>query len=538
MKNQFIKKCVATAALGFIGMGQMACQDDIATPNDSTSVTKPSAERVGDYTLRSVADFTVGVHEDSYIYDADAVASNLMKTEFDRITTQQMKMSLLQNTKGTYTWANLDKEARFASDNGKTCHAHTLIYWLSSPGWFKNPTSKATFEADAQSFIKTTMRRYEGKITSVDVANELFQAASNTWSADSFNNVQTWRNLYSSDDEFIRFIGRCFQWAREADNEVNGTNVKLFYNDYYHESYPTKRNAILNMCKKIRDFGYPIDGIGMQFHINVASTTYAGITDAINTAKDLTANDGSKFLVHVAELDIRMNESKQTSSAPPAYGTFEQWKQYDMARHVASTYRLNVPNAQKWGITVWNTTDDNSWFRLYNGDYDYPTFFNDAGSRKTVYYGLLSGLSSAGQYFVPERNFHFKNVNSGKYAEVAGASTANAAAIQQNAYNSGNYQKFQFFYNNNGFYEIRNVNSGKSFDHYTASPFSLQQYTYGSTNNQQFSIIGLGNGQFRIRSKANSNALQVAGSSTANAARLQLGTESTTNNNQKWELVD
>jgi endo-1,4-beta-xylanase len=538
MKKQFIKKCAATVALGFIGMGQMACQDDIATPHDSTSATKPSAERVADYTLRSVADFTMGVHEDSYIYDADAVASNLMKTEFDRITTQQMKMSLLQNTKGTYTWANLDKEVKFASDNGKTCHGHTLIYWVSSPNWFKNPTSKATFEADAQSFIKTTVRRYEGKVVSIDVANELFQAAASSWSTDGFNNVQTWRNLYSSDDEFIRFIGRCFQWAREADNEVNGTNMKLFYNDYYHEAYTSKRDAILNMCKKIRDFGYPIDGIGMQFHVNVATTTYAGITDAINTAKNLTAANGSKFLVHIAELDIRMNEPNQTSSTPPAYGTFEQWKQYDMARHVAATYRLNVPAAQKWGITMWNTTDDNSWFRLYNGDYDYPTLFNDAGARKTVYYGLLSGLSSAGQYFVPERNFHFKNINSGKYAEVAGNSTANAAAIQQNAYNSGNYQKFQFFYNNNGFYEIRNVNSAKSFDHFTTTPFSLQQYAYGSGNNQQFSLVGIGNGQFRIRSKANSNALQVTGGSTANAARLQLGTESTTSNNQKWELVD
>jgi endo-1,4-beta-xylanase len=538
MKNN-LKKTKLAVAMTALLLGSYACTSEITPAEESTGNNTSSSARVADYTLRSVADFTIGVHEDSYQYENDQACQNSIIGEYDRITSQAMKMGTIQGTKGTYNYTTLDKEIKFASDNGKSVHGHTLIYWVAAPGWFKNPTSKASFEADAQAHIKNVVRHVEGKVASIDVANELFQAASADWSADSYNNVKgTWRSLYPSDDEFIKFIGRCFQWAREADNEVNGTNIKLFYLDYYHEAYPAKRDAIYAFCKKIRDFGYPIDGIGLQMHINVKTTTYAGITDAIVKAKDLTDNAGNKFLVNIAELDMRMDETKQTSSAPPAYGTADQWRQYDMVRHVVSEFRTKVPAAQKWSITLWNTSDANSWHTLYNGDYDYPTLFNDTYGRKLVYYGFLSGASSTGQYFVPERTFHLYNVNSGKYAEVTGASTANSALLQQNTYNSGNYQKFSLYYNNNGFYEVRNTNSGKSFDHYSTSPFTIQQYTYAGGNNQQYALTGLGSGQFRITSKANGNALQVVGASTAAGAKFELGAVNTASGNQKWTLVD
>lgn len=515
------------------------------------------------YTLNSVANFDVGIHEDynEYMRSSNGAIKNLITKEFDRITTQTLKMdwagsSIDKANQGKIDTADIKKELDFASLNNLKVHGHALLYWPSSPNWFKNLNDTTPLIKYAKNYIECAVRACEGsKVVSIDVANELFGIRDGNISNDTNNNIkETWLKAFGYNrTKFYHFIGRCFKWARDEDAKRNGINFKLFYNDFNQENYPSKRDSIYSFCKFLKDNNYPIDGIGLQFHftlypytfpgtsITALATSYNGITDAIYKATTLSNN---AFLIHISEVDIAVDE-KPDSLVSPTYGFTEQWKQYDLLRHTVGQYKNIVPNNQKLCFTLWNVTDSTSWYRKFRKDKDYPTLFDVNVNRKFAYYGFLTGASNTNQYYLPDAPFYLYNMQTGKYAEVENSSLNNAALIQQNIKNTGtgnNPQLFKIVDNSNGFYHIVNVNSGKSLDHYSTIPYSLQQYDYGAGDNQQFKIEGLStgivDGKFNIISKANGNYLEVvgAGQNINVGTKLQMGIANFTNVNQSWRL--
>lgn len=74
-----------------------------------------------------------------------------------------------------------------------------------------------------------------------------------------------------SDNPFQKvpdFVCKCFKWARAAD-----PNAKLFINDYSVLSstgWSRKKSAKLyNLVKDLKNRGCPIDGVGLQAHIDI-----------------------------------------------------------------------------------------------------------------------------------------------------------------------------------------------------------------------------------------------------------------------------
>jgi endo-1,4-beta-xylanase len=50
-----------------------------------------------------------------------------------------------------------------------------------------------------------------------------------------------------------------------------------------------------------------------------------------------------------------------------------------------------VPAAQRYGITVWNLTDADSWIVL-SGKQDFPALFNSSYQKKPAFSGFVQGL--------------------------------------------------------------------------------------------------------------------------------------------------
>jgi endo-1,4-beta-xylanase len=549
--NNFYKRNGRNISIAFytilLCMGMYSCTK-VTNPKDTieTQSEDRSLSRVRDYTLKSVSDFTVGVQDDFDNYDPFPAVQNLIKKEYGRLTTQTLKMGDLYYDSASINYFSLDREINFAKNNNLKVYGHALVYYLASPDWVKNISNKNTLIYYTKNYIQNVIRHIDGNVEGVDVLNELFESATANWDGSSENNILKWRNFFGSNDEFKHFIGNCFKWARDADNEKNGINIKLFYNDYGHELHPLKRKGIFDLCIWLRDHNYPIDGIGMQFHLTVNSytqpdgytfpaTTLSGITNAIADANKLRDKFGKSFLIHISEVDVTMDDFRQPASSPAPQKYADQWKQYDLVRHVVAEYRKIVTTNQKWGITMWNSSDKSSWINTYLNDNDFPTLFDANQNRKIMYYGFLSGANANNQYYIPENNFHLKNAGSGKFAEVVNGATTNSALIKQNLFQNSDYQKFSLIYNNNGFYQIKNIKSGKSFDHYSTTPFYLQQYTYGGGDNQQFSLEGAGGGKFRITSKLdNTKSLEVP--SIGIAAQVQLKSTVSSNGFQYWIL--
>ena len=63
--------------------------------------------------------------------------------------------------------------------------------------------------------------------------------------------------------EIPNYIDVAFQAARDADN-----NALLFYNDYGAEGLGGKADQVYTLVKSMVSRGVPIDGVGLQMHVN------------------------------------------------------------------------------------------------------------------------------------------------------------------------------------------------------------------------------------------------------------------------------
>lgn len=280
----------------------------------------------------------------------------------------EMKMKEIWRSLNTFSFVNSDYLADYAINNNMTIHGHALLWYRSFPDWFINSSfDSASFELNIKAYIQTVVARYRGKIASWDVANEIF--------ADN-GSLRTDTIVSAVFKDPLAFYGRCFRYVRETDPDV-----KLFYNDYDLSLNSTKRTAVKKMVERFRHEGYPIDGLGDQFHTNVWTDKvilHYGLNDLATTG----------LLIHISELDIRVNKNKSDTYI---YSEIEQQKQADMFEAVAAMFE-DLPDAQKYAITTWGVTDKYTWLTSWWHPKEYPLLFDKDYSKKKAYYGFLSGI--------------------------------------------------------------------------------------------------------------------------------------------------
>src|SRR5437016_5137136 len=91
------------------------------------------------------------------------------------------------------------------------------------------------------------------------------------------------------------YIDYAFKWAREADPDG-----KLFYNDTGGEGLGAKSDKVYALVKGLKDRGVPIDGVGLQMHLNL-NNPISGKAVLTN----LQRLAGLGLDVHITEMDIQ-----------------------------------------------------------------------------------------------------------------------------------------------------------------------------------------------------------------------------------------
>ncbi|MGW4212425.1 non-reducing end alpha-L-arabinofuranosidase family hydrolase [Lentzea sp. NPDC004789] len=131
------------------------------------------------------------------------------------------------------------------------------------------------------------------------------------------------------------------------------------------------------------------------------------------------------------------------------------------------------------------------------------------------------------------------NRNSGKAMDVANASTADGATVQQWSRHDSNNQQWQFVDAGGGYYRLKSRNSGKVLDvsgWSTADGGKVQQWTDLNGTNQQFRLADSDGGYVRLINRNSGKAVEVTGLSTADgAAVVQYGDWNGAN--QQWQLA-
>jgi chitinase len=135
----------------------------------------------------------------------------------------------------------------------------------------------------------------------------------------------------------------------------------------------------------------------------------------------------------------------------------------------------------------------------------------------------LSQLESAAIVSsINEGDYVIRSAMTNKCIDVADASTADGAAVQQYDCNGTNAQKFHISPTSDGYFKIINVNSNKGLDIKDVSSAQnapVHQWSYVGGGNQQFKFVGRGNNQFSIHVRHTDMALDLYWGSAANGTQ-------------------
>jgi endo-1,4-beta-xylanase len=225
-------------------------------------------------------------------------------------------------------------------------------------------------------WITTIVDRYKGKVTGWDVANEVVVDGTGELRTSANSSGSANDNFYWADHLGRNYIANAFRWANAAD-----PSAKLFINDYNLESDARKLDSVIKLINELKTAGVPIHGVGLQMHISI-NTNNSGIDNAF---QKLAATG---LLIHVSEMDVRINPSNTPGFSATAALFDQQAQKY---KYVAQSYFQYVPAAQRYGITVWNLTDADSWIVL-SGKQDFPALFNSSYQKKPAFSGFVQGL--------------------------------------------------------------------------------------------------------------------------------------------------
>lgn len=343
---------------------------EIVTPAPTTPTTPPdNSGNPTAQTLREKASWKVGAAVTTNAIKNEAKYDEALSTHFSQLTAEyEMKMNRIWTSSSSYNWSDTDYLVDYAEANDMEVHGHTLVWYQSFPEWFKNANYDSTaFENNIKRYITDVVTRYKGRIKSWDVVNEVF--------ADGGGHRQEGTILPIFNDP-IAFYGRCFQYARDADPDAI-----LFYNDYSVVLDSGKRAAMKRMATRFKNEGYPIDGLGDQFHyreVTSKETIKSGFADMVSTG----------LLMHISELDIRMNTDKSDSYT---FTDAEAAKQAATYKFIVEMFEA-IPDAQKFAITTWGVTDKYTWLTGWWHPKEYPLLFDREYNKKKAYTGFLEGI--------------------------------------------------------------------------------------------------------------------------------------------------
>jgi hypothetical protein len=149
-------------------------------------------------------------------------------------------------------------------------------------------------------------------------------------------------------------------------------------------------------------------------------------------------------------------------------------------------------------------------------------------------------IESAGDALaIGDGTYTLKAVHSGKCADVFGASTADAAKVQQYTCHGRANQQWMFRHLGSDVFEIKSVSSNKCLDITGASQqngAAAQQWSCNGSAAQRFKVVSVGNGAYQLQPQtAASKCLDVSGVSRDDGAPLQQW-GCWVGDNQKWLL--
>lgn len=252
-----------------------------------------------------------------------------------------LKWRETQPSQNQYNFQKSDYIINYAIVNNMQARGHTLVWHAGIPQYVLNEKNPKKVEQLLRNHIATVVGRYKGKIHSWDVVNEVINIPDGQ--PDGLRNSY-WYQILGE-----KYIDIAFDEAHKAD-----PNAVLVYNEWgteYSAGYSVaKRNAVINLVKRLQSRNVPISGFGIQGHISTKGANYIddSFPQFIQELKNLGLN------VYVTELDV--TESKKIPSNLKQYTVPEAYKKFiDYALKSKA-----IEDVLVWGVFNRNNADNNN----------------------------------------------------------------------------------------------------------------------------------------------------------------------------------
>ncbi|RPB02500.1 glycoside hydrolase [Choiromyces venosus 120613-1] len=257
----------------------------------------------------AAATTTAGGSASTTTAGADTTNANIIKAEFGQLTPENsMKWDAIEPSNGGFSYTGAGTLVNSAQADGKLIRGHTLGIFFTLP----HKEKKIFF---SNLFLKTKPNTsFSLAFAATDVVNEIFNENGSLRSSSLLNES---------------FVTIAFAAAKTAN-----PTAKLYINNYNLDSVNSKVAGLVNLVKKLKAAGSPIEGIGTQTHLQA--------NGAGGVAAALSALAAAGTGVAITELDI--------ASATPTQ---------------VITACLNLSACQ--GVTVWGY-----YTRLSHGDWEGP----------------------------------------------------------------------------------------------------------------------------------------------------------------------
>ena len=298
-------------------------------PSGRAQTLRQEAERIG---------FLVGAAVQPGYLDQAAYATTLAR-EYNMMEAEDaLKWMALRPNETSFDFSGGDKLAGFAYEHGMKLRGHNLVWGIHNPKWLEQGQfTPQQLNALLHQHIAKVMQHYRGKVFAWDVVNEALDE--NGKLRDSIWYNQPGIGLAGKGTAYIE---QAFRWAREAD-----PRALLFYNDGGAEVVNRKSDAIAAMIKDFRRRRVPIDGVGLQMHLDLAADTHA-------IAANLERLGKLGVQIHITEMDVAVPLGPDGNVLHPD----DLWHQAQIYRQVAKAC-LRVPRCT--ALQTWGFTDKYSW---------------------------------------------------------------------------------------------------------------------------------------------------------------------------------
>lgn len=225
--------------------------------------------------------------------------------------------------------------------------------------------------AAMEDWITQMVTRYTDDVTAWDVVNEPMREG---------GTLRDGNVTEQASDDFYwqKYLGKdyavtAFNLARE---HADPSDV-LFINDYNLEASMAKLDGLIEYVEYIESQGATVDGIGTQMHVT------------LNTSRDNIVEMFQKLaatgkMIKVSELDVRLGTASPTAA--------QLADQADMYQFIFDSFREYIPAAQRYGITIWNVSDNAQEHEYWLPD-ESPNLWDANYERKHAYKGVADGLA-------------------------------------------------------------------------------------------------------------------------------------------------